>query len=799
MQMERLFPVWDRIDDMWRARYKYENLDLSLKQRKETEEQQKLQGAGFGMQSQQDPGAAKVSPAAPHKQMDAILNLGEAISFEKGQLPVEARKPKHVYENPLYNPTAQGVRAANIEIRRQAEEINLRVQHRKAFGQRIKYGHCFALTDFKRELETIECSHPLSPDPQLMQNEVLQLSQKYGYPPVRTEKDQLGRTCLVFQKTVPKVLRTDFLPLEVSACFIDEMIPCAPMERQPCPIVRTHISRWELMANEYDPMGNPFGWTNIQKALDDQNAQYALSEADEQLTRQLCLKRWGLSDSTGGIKPRNTIKQLWTAFPMLAIDPKTGKLDRGDGVPCPTCQGSGRVKPMIPPDPQEVAIAQYTAQPEPQPTEGPEQQCPTCAGKAKVYVKPQRYVVQMYGSLYGGGGCTVVRLQRNPTAKDKVPIKYSAHLVEDMTTSRPISKAEIALGATDQLATAHNQFISSKQYTIDRPYAVRQESPAWNVSNLNRPPNGKIPIEGNIDQELRRMDTTTYDDTATLINYIQWGEKEVQDIFGANDTVVGEISAGRRAASEITLANEGSKRPLVVQIDQFNRDMPGGWAQDLLDNLEHWQDRDWMKERTGMTTWGKLELFTAVGEEMLAKETAIGTYRYILELGATQPILQPILPKVLAMMFETLNLPISEDEIDGGIARQIQDGQGIVTSILGNGQLLPPSPDDPHEIYVGVFREALRQATTDPLNYWAQNAPQNVPLLFSRLMAQEQLLLKAQMQQMQMQDHQNQKQMEMQGQQEGAEGGSGNEPKRPGQGASTPGQQKQQQQGNRPQ
>ncbi len=781
LQQQRLYPVWDQIDANWRGAASKASLDVGMVQGASGDVENQRQGGGFGMgNTQLDPFRAKVTPAAMHKQIDAIINLGEALSFENGDLPVQARKPKTVYEHPLYNPTQQAVDAANEEFRRQFAEIDLKNRHRIGLGTFIKYGHAFALRDFQRILETIECWYTLPPDPAMVNGYLMQVRQQYGYPESRFDRDQFGRPCAVWLKTVPKVLRTNYLPLDCSAVFIDELLPCNPMERQPCPIVRTHITRWELQDNEYDPVGNPFGWLNIKAAMKDSGNQYALSQPDEQELRERLQKRWGLNSLPGTIKPENTIQQLWTAYAMLAIDPKTKKLDRGDGITCPTCNGTGSMM-MTAPDEMGQPLATGEMQP-----------CADCEESGKIHIKAERYAVQMFGSMYAGGGVTVLRIQRNPTSKDKVPILYAAHLVEDTCSSRPVSKSEIAISAQMQLATAHNQFLDSKSRTINRPWMVRSDSLAWNI-NLNQA-NQKIPVESSMDNELRRVEGNQYDETTTLLPYIQWGEKEVQDIFGANDTVIGEISAGRRAASEISLANEGSKRPLVQMIDQFNAGHMGGLGQAIIDDLEAWQDRDWMQQRTHSSTFGKLEIFSAVGDEILKTQAAIAQYRYLLEMGATSPVVQPILPKVLGLMLNSMGLPIAQDEIDQGFRRSQQEAFRILTQILGDGKLLMPSPDDPHEIYLGCFTEAYREATTNPENYWAKSAPQNLPLLLQRIQMQQQLLQQQQMmQQMQMmQDAQFQQSLQPQ---DGPPDPRGNQPKRLAAPAKTPGAQIQQDQG----
>lgn len=738
MQAERLYPVWDRIDDMWRNTQAWANLNVTFTEHAANIQKEKR---GIGDPNQHDSRLAKVSPAAAHKQVDAIVNLDCSLSWEDGQPPVKARVPKEVSEHPLYNPTQQGVDLANAEIQRQAREVDLKIKHRIAKATALKYGHAFVLRDFERILAPEIEEHPLSPDLQQGWMQLQMLSVQYGQKP-QIKDDAAGRKVACFQVVRVKTMHTKFIPLDPTAVFIDELVECRPMECQPCPIVRRHITRWDLVKNRYDENLRPFGWLNIEKAQKDGNQQYASSAPDEEELRQRIAKRWGLSDTPGGQKVENTIKQLWTAYPLLGIDfsdPQNPQLDTGEGCKCAHCKGMGKMEQQMINDFGDVIGME-------------EAQCEACGGEGKTYPKPERYVVQMYGQMYGGASVTVLRIQRNPTAKDRVPIIYTAHLVEDTATARPVSKSEIALSAYDQLATAHNQFLDSKSLTIRRPWHVYQDS-MYKDQPLDIP-NGRIRHEyQDFDREFRRAEGPQFDDTTTLIPYIQMQDKEIVDIFGASPTVVGEISSGRRSASEIGLASEGSKRPLINFIDQTNDDLYGanGWGQAVLDDLEVWGDRDYLLKRTGKTQFGNIELFTAVGEELLRDQDLLAQSRYFMELIGTQPALAPLIPQLVQRMMEASKVKIDLSMLDQGMKKAQGEAFVILARIMGEGIDTGAQPDDPHTVYIGVLGEALREMIADPNNYWRLKAPQNIPLLQQRVFQQNLLLQQEQMMQLQQQ------------------------------------------------
>jgi hypothetical protein len=765
IQAERLYDTWNRIDDMWRATVARENLDIPTS--KDAEDVAKLT-KGIGTTNIHDARQAKVSPSSVHRQIDSIVNLGVALSWEGGEPPVKAKKPKEVFEHVLYNPTEQGISLANTELRRQAKEIGLKASHRIVLANCLKYGHAFALRDFDRKLRAEKQYFTLSADPMQGQRQLMAIEAQFGQSPT-IETDPMGRNVACVTKMVVETMRTNFIPLDISAVFIDELMSCRPMERQPCPIVRLHINRWELEQNPYDPQANPFGWLNIDKAIEENQGHYALSAPDETSLRQRIQKRLGLSDATGGQKPRNTIKQLWTAYPLLAISEK-GELDTGQGCPCPQCAGKAKVETQVQNEDGSVSIG--------------EAQCPSCKGKGIYHPKTKRYAVQLFGNLYSGGSATVLRIQRNPTAKDKVPIIYTSHLIEDNATSRPVSKAEIALSAAEELATCRNQFLDSKSLTIRRGWMEPADSPfAGQPLNV---PNARIKYESRVD-EFKRIESNNYDETATIGPHIQLLEADIEKTFGANDSVVGEISAGRRAASEITLANEGSKRPLVNFIDQVNADTMGqfGWGQAVLDDLEQWGDRDYLVRRTGRASFGKVELDTAVGEEMLRAQDTIAQTRYLLETFSRFPQFAGILPVIAEKFFEASKIDIDISAIDQGVKKAQIDCFGIMARILGDGEMLPPLPDDPDEVFVGMFSECIRDIMLNPENHWRQTVPQNVPLLQQRLAMQQQQLAAKQMQQMQQQLAEQKMMNEANGTP------NNNPPKRPNSNAQSPGEERQ--------
>lgn len=717
---------WRRADEAWRSKMRVTDLDFTIPEKVKANIEGEKRAA-----TTQDGIRAKFTPSTIHEQMDAIINMGCSVAWEDG-VPVQARKPETHFEHPLYNPNQQSADAANDEFKNCSRAVDLESKYRIALGSFVKYGHAWALTDLQREYEPYSEQYPLpSNNPREFQMALAGICQIKGRNPDDLVRDAFGRVVAVFNELSVKVFQTDYQPVDVDAVFIDQLIPATPIERQPCPIVRTHLTRWEVRDNRYDPQTNPFGWVNIEQALS-KTPQTSISQPDEGSRAQRLKEK-----DIDGIyyNPADTEQQLWTCFPLLAIGPN-GEFDEGLGLTCPTCDGMK----TLPRDPGSTQ---------------PAQDCPECGATGKIYPKAERYVVQFFGSLYTGSQAVCLRCQRNPTAKDKVPLLFAAHLTEDTAGAIPISKTEIAMDSFRQGATAHNQFRQSKDMTIQRGWKKKLDSPAFTV-DCNAP-GVTIPIEGN-PNEAERVESNNYDETTTLIPYMQMMEGQVQKIFGVNDTVLGEIANGRRSASEINLSNSASKMPLVLQIDSFNRQHIGAWGQQHLDNWEVYGDRALLRKRTGRTTWGKLELFTQVAGEFIESQALQQNIRYILEATANDPSMQAVRPTLWGECFTLMGLDIDPSALDGGQRGAAIEAMGIVAKILGNGQMQAPSPADPHQTYLTVFNEALRKATQDEDDYWYSHGIEYRPLLIQRIQMQQMLF---QMQQQQQFEQQMQQQFAM--------------------------------------
>lgn len=707
LQQQRYWSVWDEIDDAFRVKTKRRDLDISstdLATRAITPD-----GRGTGIVDPKDGFSAKITPSALHQQIVAKTDLHLSIAYADG-LPVECQMPETMYEHPLYNPTQQSVDAGNEELRRCADVIDLKHRDRRGRGSLAKYGHAWATVDFRYSLKVVPCIHRLPPDRMQAAQMLMQLAQQYGNQKADIAADPFGNPVATWQQTVVDQMETSFEPLRMDEVFIDQTLPVDRMEQQACPIVRSHVNIEALQGNGYDKVNRPFGWLNTNRARANGQDHFALTSQDEGSFRTELLKKHGLTDQ-GQLRARWSMKQLWTAYPMLAVyqDPQTQKLtlDCGDGIECPQCKGARQIKAQ---------------------EDQPPQDCPMCEGVGKIYPPSQRFVVQMFGNLGQGTGAqlTVLRIQPNPTVENRVPLLFYAHLTEDTVSAIPLSKSEASLNAHEQLATAHNQFLDAKNHVINNKMVMPEGHPLMgvNISSMV----GNISDEGS-PNSIRPIPIPSLDATTTLLPYIQLCKSEISNIHGMTDQLLGMIAPGRRPAVEMQNSFDAAKMPMTIEVDGYNQAMIGQWAWFHIKNIEAWADREWIREKTGRTTFGKVKFFTAMADQYMQRQAVIGNIRYMLEASVNDPsINRPLLWKELLTLCK---MPHAEQiASDGGVQKSISDAMGIINQILGKGIPVPPMDQEPHQLYIQIFSQALLD------DYWIENAPQNLPLLQQRIQLQ---------------------------------------------------------------
>lgn len=230
---------------------------------------------------------------------------------------------------------------------------------------------------------------------------------------------------------------------------------------------------------------------------------------------------------------------------------------------------------------------------------------------------------------------------------------------------------------------------------------------------------------------------------------------------------------------EIGNALEAGKNPIIVMANGYNKQIFGGWMKQSLHNVEKFGDRDWIRRKTGKTTFGKPKIYTSVASDFFKRSILINNVRYLMESANMNPMLQGVVPQLFNQTAKLMGVDIQID--DGGLKKIQADGMKIITQILGDGVFVPPMPDDPHEMYLSMFNEAMKD------EHWIKTAPQNMPIMAQRIMIEQQMLAQQQLQQMAMQMQMEESQQES--------NDNGDRPKKPGDPGATPGRAQQVSQG----
>lgn len=691
LMQQRFWDAARRIDNAWRVRYAASDLNITAVTQQTVKDATPLP---------QDGQAAKGQSTEPFRQINAITNLWEILTFD-GEGPVRFQVPDDVEEDFYYRPTEQSAIALNAILRKNSKEVNIRDNGRRAFGCFAKYGYGWVHAPLDlRQTEVPRVVAPPGPvDPVALQKQ---------FP--NQELQMTPQGVVVLEKRLK--VTTQFHPLHFEDVYCDPFVSLDPIDRQPCPFVRTPVTAYDLLGYAYDPEKTPFGFLNIEMAIDVQKGHYMLTDVDMQPLRDRLKNRYNLNDQVDSGTKRVRAHQMWTAYPMLGIS-DTGELDEGDGVACPTCQRAGKVQWEALDSAGQVQTMMGD--------------CPQCQGKRTIRVPAKRYVVNFFGGLMVQTTC--IRIQEMPEGME-IPIIVSRDLVEDDSASIPTSKSEAMLVACEQVTRAESQFERSKEGTINRPWKCLEDSPAFKVQDKNKP-GTTIPCESAL-TECEKAEQSSYDDSQTLLPYIQRCDGKIQAIFGATDTLLGQISQGRRSALEIGEATDAAKNPLVIMVDRHNTQVFGRWAYFIQRNMEMFGDRDYIRRLTGRTYFGECEIFTAVGQEFIKKMAVAASLRETLQISAADPVVMPVRPQLWNELFKITGIRTRIP--DNGLQIAQRDGLNIVNKILAEGIPDPALPTDPHEAYVGIFDAVLK----DP--YWQQKYPQNIPLLFARMKEQEKLL-----------------------------------------------------------
>jgi hypothetical protein len=232
----------------------------------------------------------KPEVTTPNQKKDAPIQLADTIIFDtvdrlknlnyficwKDQ-PVQYNRPRYTYtplEDEFYSPTSRKIRSANAILNWNLELQQVRQKHLKLAQHHYLYGLSFAMSDFVFEIDT----------------------------------DQSSDEFLLVTN-----IGTTFEPISIRKLWLNPLLPIDQMEKQACPFYFDLFTRDKILANQYNPQTNPFGFLNLEKL---NTPQYLYGPEAVSFIAGL---PEATRSTTTQFRPEFSGEALWTFFPVLQL------------------------------------------------------------------------------------------------------------------------------------------------------------------------------------------------------------------------------------------------------------------------------------------------------------------------------------------------------------------------------------------------------------------------------------------------------------------------------------------------
>lgn len=507
-----------------------------------------------------------------------------------------------------------------------------------------------------------------------------------------------------------------FDPISIRRIWLNYRLPVYNMDLQPCPFFFEAIPRFAILQNPYDSLLNPTGYTNLDK-VSKANPQWLFTQQEMASWRRAVWSkdRPGVAMPAELIAPEYSVEANWTAYPMIQLDPNT------------------------------MDYKVYKS--------GPKKGQP---------VPPFRYVWEFFSNSIQSGNMIGLRLQEAYWPLDMLPLYGSSHMPDLDSGVYSLSIGEVLYNHYAEICTALNQWIDNKNLMNNPPGWVQIGSPASRETAPNKPGNF-VKVTGPNEIGWRQV----YDGTSSTVQMLQFLKEGAQTTSKAVDAVLGKAMGGRTSATEAQNAFQAAMSGVTTDINLFNFDIMGGYADRVWLYTGLWMPEDILQAVTGMygapltsmDFLARVETKWDVGSTFIESIVKQGHLRYALEAAMRSPVLnQAILWKEY---FRELKLPELTKAIDdNGLTKQIQiaSEQAIQTYL---GQQVMVKPDQDHQTAIKVKTGYLEDVNSP----WNTTYAQQMTIDFqtgkpiTRAMAiieqikMHQMFLQLQMQQQLLQEH----------------------------------------------
>jgi hypothetical protein len=292
-----------------------------------------------------------------------------------------------------------------------------------------------------------------------------------------------------------------------------------------------------------------------------------------------------------------------------------------------------------------------------------------------------------------------------------------------------------------EITKCMEQFLDNKDWINDPPAWVGIGSPA-SEQDLNAK-GARIKVNGPNDFGWR----TPYDATGSTIGMVQYLREGAQTTSKAVDAIMGKAMGSRTSATEATNAFQASMSAITTDINLYNYDAMGGYAERVWLYSGQWMDRDLLKAITGQFGFEmtpedmhmSVSMKADIGSTFIEKITKQQHLRYVLEAGRMDPQLRR--DKLWAMLLTEMGFDPSGIIEDNGYDQQVQLAtlQAAVTYL---GHQVMVDPDQDHMLALKVKSAFIKDRDSS----WNKNYPGMSQFLLPQIQ-QHQWFIELQMQQ----------------------------------------------------
>lgn len=647
---------WDKLLQMAHATWKYDNLNVGEKTRQDRNHKQKLLE---GILPPDD--RCEISDTIIFDAVDRLNNLNHFVSF-KNSLPVRYEWPEDMempFENSVYAPSDRLIRSANGWLKFNADGADFYRKHWMTNRHHLTYGCCFVSSEFEQEIK----------------------------PMMRRVQDNKFEEQMELTK-----IGTTFQPISIRKLWLNYRLTPYEMEYQPCPFFYEVMPRFAIIAKPYDPISNPFGYSNLSSLP---KGQYIFS-SQETASFESALKLVNPDASISQLTPPELGVELnWVMYPMLPF------VDLND---------VAYVK-RLPQETQEKILTHLQSL---QSQGTPANELPRFLfdDGEDLGLPLQRHIMEAFGTGLNTGMVEITRLQKNFYPHDSLPIYGSAHMPSLDEGAYPAAMGDILECHYVQVTKALNQYLENKDLINDPPIKILATSPA-NTKDINKP-GSRNKVFSLKDYE---KDTIVDGGQATPA-FVNMVRGFAQTSSKAVDALLGKAMGSRTSATEAGNAFETAMSGATTDINLFNKDISGGFATRCWEYGGLWVDPDVLAAITGqygmMLTPQHLQIRLGlkwdIGSTYIESLTRQQNIRYVLETSANNPQVNSAeLLKMLLREWKFTNVDAIVN--DGGLDEEIKlsNLQACETYL---GELVMVDPDQNHQVAIKVKVSYLKDRTS---------------------------------------------------------------------------------------